>query len=158
MLLEQLFLDNTGISDVDADWFTDLTSLTLLRLRNNAIETLPAGVFSKLTNLNELRLENNAISSLDAGIFDGLPLTDLDLDDNALTQLPKNLFLNHPNPETLTSFDISGNPLTTSTHEAYDANGWEITNASWVSDGSEFGYQLHIGHALSSDFGRLTLS
>ena len=30
-------------------------------------------------------------------------------------------------------------------------DGWEITNASWVSDGSEFGYQLHIGHALPSE-------
>ena len=150
--LEQLYLDNTGISVVDAGWFTDLTSLSLLRLRNNVIQTLPSGVFSTQTNLNELRLENNNIISLDAGIFDGLPLASLNLANNALTQLPKNLFLNHPNPETLTSFDITGNPLTTDDGNlAYNANGWEITDVAWQSDGSAFGYELSIDHALPSN-------
>ena len=139
--LEQLYLDKTGISDVNADWFTDLTSLTLLRLRNNAIETLPAGVFSKLTNLNELRLENNNIISLDAGIFDGLPLTSLDLSGNTIASLPLNFLINITDTTALTTFNLTGNDVAA-------GDGWEITNASWVSDGSEFGYQLHIGHAL----------
>ena len=166
--LEELYLDNTNISVVDAGWFTDLTSLTLLRLRNNAITSLPVGVFSTLTNMTELRLENNAIinlpsgvfstltnlntlrldsnviSSLDENIFDGLALTTLNLSGNALTALPKNLFVDHPNPATLTNFSLDG--------AVAENDGWEITDALWQRDlTTAFGYQLSIGHALPSD-------
>ena len=130
--------------------FDGLSALEQLFLDNTGLVSLPLGVFNGLESLNLLRLQNNNINDLPAGIFDGLPLTNLDLDDNALTSIPKNLFLNHPNPETLTSFDISGNPVA----DANDGNGWEITDASlssYTDGGTPDQYQLSIGHALPAD-------
>ena len=170
--LEQLYLDNTSISTMPLNLFDDLTSLTELRLQNNQIGNLPSNIFSYLTVLTELRLQNNQIGNLPSGLFAGLselsqihlqdnqistfgatafdhlPLTLLDLSNNNLTQIPKDLFVNHPAPEQLVDFDISGNPLTSVGDAAFNANGWEITDVEWEEGSGIKKYRLSIDHAL----------
>ena len=116
--LEELYLDNTSISTLDEDVFSDLSALTTLRLQSNEIDTLVAGT------------------------FDNSPLTSIDLSDNSLTTLPKDLFVNHPNPENLADFNLTGNDV----EALNDGNGWQISDAQWQSSGTEF--TLNIGHAL----------
>ena len=97
-----------------------------------------------MTALEELYLGNTSLSNLPAGLFDNSPLTYIDLSDNALTAIEKNYLASHPNPENIAVFNITGNDVA-------DGEGWEITDASWQSEGSEFAYQLTINHALPAD-------
>ena len=146
--LKSLRLQNQDIDGgLTTGVFAGLDALEELFLDNTGLSSLPSSVFNGLASLKLLRLQNNDINNLPAGIFDGLPLTTLDLDDNALTSIPKDLFLNHPNPENLISIDLSGNPVAT-------GNGWEITDAALISytdNGFPDQYRLRLNHELSAD-------
>ena len=76
----------------------------------NAITELVANTFGGLSSLTSLNLESNDITELVANTFDGLSsLTTLDLDDNAITELAANTFAGL---SSLTTLDLSYNDLT----------------------------------------------
>ena len=167
--LKELFLYGNEITTIGEDAFANMSSVTRIALRDNKLTTVSAGLYSNLPKLDRLHLYNNKITSIETGAFDNLPvfrlltldnnsiesldndpfnglpamMEEIDLSDNNIESLPLNFLINITNTTALTTFNLTGNPVA----DSNGGNGWEITNASWVSDGSAFGYQLHIGHA-----------
>ena len=91
--LRELYLDNNGLTALDAGVFDGLTALRELYLHNNELSTLDAGVFAGLTALRKLYLNSNELSTLDAGVFAGLTALEfLELPDNGLTTLDAGVF------------------------------------------------------------------
>ena len=87
--ITSLFLNDQGITTLQAGDFEDLTSLTELRLYDNQLTALPADLFDGLTVLTTLYLNGNQLSALPDGLFDGLSsLTTLYLYGNAVDPLP----------------------------------------------------------------------
>ena len=168
--LKELFLFENEITTIGADAFANMSSVFRITLRDNKLTTVSAGLYSNHPKLDRLHLYNNEITSIETGAFDNLPefrqltlhnnsiesldndpfnglppmMEEIDLSDNNIASLPLNFLINITNTTALTTFNLTGNPVAA-------GDGWEITNASWVSDGSKFGYQLHIGHALPSE-------
>ncbi len=58
-----LSLNNKGITALQSNDFSGLSSLEILRLKDNSLSALPAGVFSGLTSLNRLDLRGNTGSA-----------------------------------------------------------------------------------------------
>ena len=69
-LTELLLIDNE-LKTVHKDAFDDLTSLERLFLNKNALTTLDADTFESLTGLTNLERIVNRITTLDEDIFDG---------------------------------------------------------------------------------------
>ena len=87
--ITSLFLNDQGITTLQADDFEDLTSLTELRLYDNQLSTLPADLFDDLSALTTLYLNGNQLTTLPDGLFDGLSaLTTLYLYGNSVDPLP----------------------------------------------------------------------
>ena len=87
--ITSLFLNDQGITTLQADDFEDLTSFTELRLYDNQLTTLPTDLFDGLTALTMLYLNGNQLSSLPDGLFDGLSsLATLYLYGNSVDPLP----------------------------------------------------------------------
>ena len=94
-ITEPLVLTNKGITTLQANDFSNLSNLQILRLNRNSLNTLPDSVFSDLSSLEILRLDRNDLSTLPAGIFSDLSsLTTLNLLDNDLSALPAGVFSN----------------------------------------------------------------
>ena len=107
----KLYLPRAGISSLQADDFSGLTSLTKLNLQHNQLGALPAGVFSDLTSLRRLLLSNNQLRTLPAGVFDTLTqLEELRLTSNRLEMLWQDVFANLSR---LYILDLSFNELQT---------------------------------------------
>ena len=150
--INRLELIGNELTQIPSNLYSNLSKLQRLYLDRNSISSIAQDAFDGLPKLAQLRLHENNISQLPDGVFDNLPLTYLDLADNNLTSIQKDLFVNHPNPSNLVSLDIAGNPFTTVGNDAYLANGWEITDAEWINDGSAHQYRLRIGHRLPQNF------
>ena len=88
-------------------------------MRKTGITELPAGVFNGLSDLRELKLDRNTnLATVYSGTFTGLRLlTDLIVDDSALTELPDDVFDGLLVLETL---DLSENELTTLPKGVFD--------------------------------------
>ncbi|KAI8507623.1 hypothetical protein Bbelb_150030 [Branchiostoma belcheri] len=112
--LERLSLDSNRLTNVKRAWFTGLDTLLVLVLSNNSITQIEPGSFMNLRRLLLLDLENNllqvvdpawlfglegtkiqlilrsnAINIISPGSFQHLQLTSLDLRDNDLSCLDK---------------------------------------------------------------------
>ncbi|KAI8510887.1 hypothetical protein Bbelb_118030 [Branchiostoma belcheri] len=112
--LRRLSLDSSRLTNVKRAWFTGLEPLLVLILSNNSIKQIEPGTFMDLTNLSLLDLDNNMlqvvdpawlfglegtkicltlrsnpINSISPGAFQHLQLTTLDLRDNDLSSLDK---------------------------------------------------------------------
>ncbi|KAI8510698.1 hypothetical protein Bbelb_116140 [Branchiostoma belcheri] len=112
--LRRLSLDSNRLTNVKRAWFTGLEPLLVLILSNNIIKKIEPGTFMDLTNLSLLDLDNNMlqvvdpawlfglkgtkirlilrsnpINSISPGAFQHLQLTTLDLRDNDLSSLDK---------------------------------------------------------------------
>ena len=92
--IEELEVDDSGITVLQRGDFAGLTALTSLTLSNNsALATLPEGIFDGLTALKTLNLSLNGLASLRSDAFAGLTaLTELFLGNNALTALDADVF------------------------------------------------------------------
>ncbi len=100
--LEELDLNSLGLTHLDQDTFSDLTTLKSLNLSNNELKTLPAHIFKDLRNLETLDLRYNKLLCLDTHIFDSLQeLKELKLCHNLFSHIPKKLFQNLKNLELL---------------------------------------------------------
>ena len=62
--ITSLNLRNAGITTLQANDFSGLTSLTSLNLYNNQLSSLPDGIFVGLTSLTTIRLSRNAVNPL----------------------------------------------------------------------------------------------
>ena len=110
--LQELDLDNNGLTSLPSDVFTGLGELTSLDLGGNslAVTTLPSDVFAGLNNLASLRLDNNGLTTLPSDVFTGLgSLAGLDLASNGLTTLPSDVFAGLGS---LAGLDLASNGLT----------------------------------------------
>ncbi|XP_036390540.1 vasorin-like [Megalops cyprinoides] len=71
---QQLYLFQNGISALDREDFSGLSSLELLDLSQNDLSELPDGVFEPLSSLHNLDLSSNGITHISRGSFSGLLL------------------------------------------------------------------------------------
>ena len=149
--MDWLILAENEITSVGEDAFANMTGLKTLGLHRNSLTSFPTNVFNDLTSLKELSLDANQIESIEVGAFSNTPnLELLYLDGNSLETLPMNLFANHGNPSKLAVVRLDDNII-----DSNGGNGWEITNVTWQSDGSDLGYQLKIGHAVGGNLNNI---
>jgi hypothetical protein len=64
--VKRIYLENLGLTAVDASWFTSNIALVYLSLANNQITTLPATVFNTLTGLLDVKLEGDPLDCTDS--------------------------------------------------------------------------------------------
>ena len=108
-LLQDLGLESNQIKSIEPDAFAELTSLIYLNLRDNQLHFI-SHFLHDLNMLQTLRIGSNGISYIDNDAFSILPnLTSLTLDNNRLVGFNRTTF--DPLFKSLTSLDISGNPL-----------------------------------------------
>ena len=109
-MIKYVYLQNTGMSQIEYNAFINLPNLLLIDLRNNNLMYLDHRVFSTLHQLLSLFLFNNKLSGLnDNRIFASQRnLVYLNLDNNLLTNLPVEVL------KPMISLDrlhVSGNPF-----------------------------------------------
>ena len=86
--LEELFVNSSGLFEIDSRMFTNMTSLKSLFLTRNKLFEIPGETFSDLKNLESLDLSVNNIESLEADIFKNLSmLRRLKLNNNKLSAI-----------------------------------------------------------------------
>lgn len=89
-LLQVLDLSNFYIGPLKVDDFSEMTSLKELYLKQTGISQLTYGTFSHQKNLSVLDISDNALESLDLHILSGLlELTLLDISGNNITKLDR---------------------------------------------------------------------
>ena len=156
-----LALNNKGITSLQADDFSGLSSVAGLNLASNSLTSLPANVFGGLSSVTSIQLNNNQLTSLSDGAFNDLALlTSLDLGSNRLPSMPDGVFselvslttlslnsnrlANLPDeifnsPGNLTTLDLSGNPgapfIVTFSLIAGDFNTVrvQVTSSAWTT-------------------------
>ena len=107
-----LFLNDQGITALQAGDFAGLTSLTELRLYGNQLSTLPADLFDGLSALTTLYLNGNQLSALPDGLFNGLSaLTTLYLYGNSVDPLPLTVSLEKVGADQVKAVAPSGAPF-----------------------------------------------
>jgi hypothetical protein len=109
MKLEELYLDNNLIENVDSGAFDGLISLKILSLGNNFIARLAPNTFHGLISLKDLRLRRNYLRTLDQKLFHNLKsLTNLGLNYNEVEEIVPNIF---SDLQSLVRLKINGNCL-----------------------------------------------
>ena len=104
-----LRLRGENIRSLKSGDFAGLSELKSLKLSRNHLTTLPADIFSGLAKLESISLSSNELESLSAGAFAGLTeLKYLYLSYNELASLPAGVFSGLTNLEGL---DLDGNEL-----------------------------------------------
>ncbi|GFS83572.1 hypothetical protein NPIL_199481 [Nephila pilipes] len=139
--LSQLDLSFNSITELGNDWFEkEMPSLTDLILSNNAIESLGDRAFANLHNLRLLWLDGNRFGPIKRSMLPkpASRLQDLQLDNNAFTDVPDDMFTEMPELQDLSlrtngitqmrektyrpiwsyieTLDIRGNPLECDSH------------------------------------------
>lgn len=139
--LSELDLSFNSITELGNDWFDkDMPSLTNLIISNNGIERLGDQAFANLRNLRVLWLDGNRFGPIKRSMLPNPAsrLQDLQLDNNAFTDIPDDLFTQMPELQDLSLrtngitqmrertykpiwsylefLDIRGNPLQCDSH------------------------------------------
>ena len=99
------------IDSLKAGDFAGLSNVPTLEIRKGDFTELPAGVFNGLSGLRDLQIyKNDNLATLYSGTFTGVNfLTDLDLNRNAISSLPEDVF---DNLTVLKRLDLRYNNLT----------------------------------------------
>lgn len=132
--LRKLDISDNRLQQIPTSTLNRLTRLEVLALGQNGFETIPNGALAGLTHLRQLDcsgslklqtieanafetntnletlivVSNKALSRIEIGAFSGLPyLKHINLRDNALSEIPENLF----KWDELDTFDFSDNPI-----------------------------------------------
>lgn len=108
--LEVLALGQNGFETIPNGALTGLAHLRQLDCSGSLqLHTIEANAFETNTNLETLNIASNkALSHIETGAFSGLPfLKNINLRDNALAEIPENLF----KWDELDTFDLSDNPI-----------------------------------------------
>ena len=118
--LTHLVIDHTPLATITGGAngsFAGLSSVTDLRLRNNDdLTTIPRNAFQGMSSLLRLRLERSGITTIygndgTGGSFSGITtVTHLTLQDNELTEIPRNAF---PGMTAMTNLNLERNKITT---------------------------------------------
>lgn len=88
LYLHRNVLTSDGSTGLKPTSFTNLASVTILRLDNNQLSVVTEGLFAPLANLNELHLDGNSLSDVEDAAFSGnKKLTQLYLQKNKFTAL-----------------------------------------------------------------------
>ncbi len=105
----ELWLEYNSITsnNIGDDAFNQLTSLNILKLHSNLLTVVKATWFANMTSLQEIYLHMNDIDIIESGTFaDNVNLNILELWDNAIKELPYDMFdLDNP-PINITSLVI----------------------------------------------------
>ena len=94
--LKMLNISNNDISSLPEGLFDDLAILEQLHIENNALTTLDMSVFERLKNLVFLYLSGNHLTSIDGTLVNMRILAVIDLSNNNLTMVKKNIFRDSP--------------------------------------------------------------
>ncbi|KAF8796743.1 Leucine-rich repeat-containing G-protein like [Argiope bruennichi] len=110
--LRELDLAYNTITELSNDWFArGPTSLAAVSVSNNKIQRMGDRAFATLVNLEQLSIDGNRFGPIRRSMLprtaDQLEI--LELDDNALTSIPDNLFTGMP---ALTELTIRTNGIT----------------------------------------------
>ncbi|KAI8507622.1 hypothetical protein Bbelb_150020 [Branchiostoma belcheri] len=89
--LSVLVLSNNSIKHIEPGSFMGLTHLLILDLENNLLQAVDHAWLSGLQSINTLNLKSNAINSLSPGSLQSLQLMTLDMRDNDLSCLDKDV-------------------------------------------------------------------
>lgn len=91
--LENLYLINNQIKEIETEAFKDLVKLKMLPLFFNQIEKIVSGAFKGLEILEILYLHNNSIKEISSGSFKDLTkLKTLNLYYNQIEKIPSDAF------------------------------------------------------------------
>jgi hypothetical protein len=105
--LENLFLDNNEISNLEENIFWNLKRLITLGLSSNKLEFIHSNLFINLKDLKDLNLKENCLRTLKRDIFSSQAnLKYLNLSDNKIDCFPKGLF---DSLENLEGINLSSN-------------------------------------------------
>lgn len=99
--LRELELQDCTITVLDDYAFTGMNEVFTIKLQNNQITTLKANLFLGLNKLLTLHFDHNYISIIEEGTFNLPKIFSIHAAHNNLAILPKQLFANAPNLETL---------------------------------------------------------
>ena len=86
---------------------SDLHDLEYLDLSDNPLALTPD--VSKMSGLETLMMENTRLTEVPHGVFNLTSLTQLNLSDNHITELPTDLL--EVDPDSAAGFDLSDNPF-----------------------------------------------
>eukprot|EP00795_Rhopilema_esculentum_P012329 gene12329-2978_t len=114
--VEHLSLDGNEIKVIKQLDFKNFTKLQILSLERNAIETIEKGAFDLLTHLTSLSLAGNSLRALPAHAFSILSLSELSLEFNEISELPRGIFSSLKN---LKMIFLKGNRLSTLPAETF---------------------------------------
>ncbi|KAI4487757.1 hypothetical protein M0802_011862 [Mischocyttarus mexicanus] len=107
--LEEIHLNNDGLSQLPECFFSDLSSLKYLNFGNNIFYFLLPTIFKGLKNLEVLKINNNLIEIIPNEIFiDLINLKILDLSMNNIDSIPRDLFASL---SSLTELNMENNRL-----------------------------------------------
>lgn len=91
--LEELYINNCYVSNIEEYAFKSLTNLKKLFLRGNKLTEIKRNTFKSLINLEELYLSHNIIKVLEDDIFTSLVnLKDLSLSQNQIKEIKDDTF------------------------------------------------------------------
>ena len=117
LLLDRTKISGTGIVGGATGSFQGLTNVRDLRLRDiDELTTIPRNAFQGMSSLLRLRLERSGITTIygndgSGGSFSGITtVTHLTLQDNELTEIPRNAF---PGMTAMTNLNLERNKITT---------------------------------------------
>ena len=134
LAMEELYLNDSGITDLSPSAFQRTPSLSILRLERNHLRFLPSGVFSGLYNLTDLSLRENSLADFPARLlYDCTALRALDLSHNDLTTLDTDTVAEMTRLPHLHHVSLSGNPWRCHCHNA-QLYRWLRSNVSRVTD------------------------
>lgn len=98
---------NLRLTRDSVDALSDLHDLQFLDLSDNPLTLTPD--ISKMSGLETLMIENSELAEVPRGVFTLTSLTQLNLSDNRITELPSDLL--EVDPDSAAGFDLSDNPF-----------------------------------------------
>ena len=118
--LKTLSISNGSLSSIEANAFTDCSSVTSLSLTGSNLEIIHSFAFTGLESLRALDLSNLHIYLIHHSAFYGLAsLKILDLSSNSIVNIVSGTFNNLPSVEFV---DLSNNPLSFIEPNAFDTS------------------------------------
>ncbi|XP_076454807.1 uncharacterized protein LOC143289645 [Babylonia areolata] len=137
LAVKELYLNNSGVTEISPSALARLPSLELLHLDHNHLEGLPSQLLAEQFNLTSLVLSHNRLLQVPAGLLsDAKRLQTLDLSHNSLTLLSAETVHELKSMEFLHRLRLSDNPWKCSCENA-DLFNWVRTNLSRVQDSDE---------------------
>lgn len=108
--VNQLIFTDNGMTDIEENAFVDLEAVKILDLSNNLLAHIRVNTVSKLITLDRLILSFNKINKIDKRAFKNLQVTDMELENNELTEYDPEWF--NRNNKNLRKINLKRNRIT----------------------------------------------